>query len=97
MLADYAKSFKKKRESIAVPDKSGIVGQPVGRDELLRQLQYEMIPYSPEELVEIANKEFVLVRRRMLKASREMGFGDDWKAAEEKVKNVLCRRANNRK
>jgi uncharacterized protein (DUF885 family) len=87
LLADYAGAFKKKREAIAFPDKSGIVGQPVGRDELMRQLQYEMIPYSPEELIEIANKEFSWCDREMIKASREMGFGDDWKAAEEKVKN----------
>jgi hypothetical protein len=59
----------------------------VGRDELVRQLQYEMIPYSPEELIEIANKEFAWCDREMIRASREMGFGDDWKAAEEKVKN----------
>jgi uncharacterized protein (DUF885 family) len=87
LLADYAGAFKKKRETIAFPDKSGIVGQPAGRDELLRQLQYEMVPYSPEELIEIANKEFAWCDQEMIKASREMGFGDDWKAAEEKVKN----------
>ncbi|MBS1666894.1 MAG: DUF885 family protein [Bacteroidetes bacterium] len=87
LLGEYADAFKKKRESIATPDKSGIVGQPVGRDELVRQLQYEMIPYSPEELIDIANKEFAWCDAEMLKASREMGFGDNWKAAEEKVKN----------
>ncbi|WP_315822441.1 hypothetical protein [Paraflavitalea speifideaquila] len=38
-----------------------------------------MIPYTPEELVEIANKEFAWCDAEMLKASREMGFGDDWK------------------
>jgi len=87
LLEDYGQSFKKKRESIAMPDKSGIVGQPVGRDEIVRQLQYEMIPYTPEELTDIANKEFAWCDAEMLKASREMGFGDNWKAAEEKVKN----------
>ncbi|WP_153795822.1 DUF885 family protein [Foetidibacter luteolus] len=89
LLKVYAAAFKKKRESIAKPDSSGIVGQPVGRDELARQLKYEMIPYSPEELIEIANKEFAWCDAEMLKASREMGFGDDWKAAMEKVKNTF--------
>ena len=89
LLGDYSKAFRKKRESIATPDKSGIVGQPVGRDELVRQLEYEMIPYTPEELIDIANKEFAWCDAEMLKASREMGFGDDWKAAEEKVKNTF--------
>ncbi|HLX91511.1 MAG TPA: DUF885 family protein [Puia sp.] len=87
LLGDYAQWFKKKRETMVMPDKSGIVGRPVGRDELIRQLNYEMIPYSPEELIGIANKEFAWCDSEMLKASREMGFGDDWKAAEEKVKN----------
>lgn len=68
-------------------DGSGIVGYPVGREELLRQLQGEMIPYSPEELVDIANAEFAWCDAELLKASREMGFGDDWKKAQEKVKN----------
>ena len=46
-----------------------------------------MIPYSPEELIDIANKEFAWCDKEMLKASKEMGFGDNWKAALEKVKN----------
>ncbi|RDV13467.1 DUF885 domain-containing protein [Pontibacter diazotrophicus] len=68
-------------------DESGIVGSPIGREELIRQLEYEMIPYTPEELIEIANKEFAWCDREMLKASRELGFGDDWHQALEKVKN----------
>jgi hypothetical protein len=86
-LSAYAGVFKEKNTSLAVPDKSGIAGHPVGREELLRQLKYEMIPYTPEELIDIANKEFAWCDQEMLKASREMGFGDNWKAALEKVKN----------
>ncbi len=69
-------------------DKSGIVGSPIGRDELIRQLQLEMIPYTPQELIDVANKEFAWCDREMLKASRELGFGDDWHKALEKVKNT---------
>jgi len=86
-LAGYSTDLKDKSKSMATPDKSGIAGHPVGRDELMRQLKYEMIPYSPEELIDIANKEFAWCDQEMLKASKEMGFGDDWKAALEKVKN----------
>jgi len=68
-------------------DGSGIIGNPIGREELIRQLQLEMIPYTPEELVDLANKEFAWCDAEMLKASREMGFGDKWKDALEKVKN----------
>jgi len=86
-LGAYAEGFKENSKRFAANDKSGIVGRPIGRAELVRQLQYEMIPYSPEELIGIANKEFAWCDREMLKASREMGFGDNWKAALEKVKN----------
>jgi hypothetical protein len=86
-LSAYADAFKENSKRFAAGDKSGIVGRPVGRAELVRQLQFEMIPYSPEELIGIANKEFAWCDREMLKASREMGFGDNWKAALEKVKN----------
>lgn len=79
---------KTKAAPAAKDDGSGIVGFPVGRDELIRQLQGELIPYTPEELVEIANAEFAWCDAEMLKASREMGFGDDWKKALEKVKNT---------
>lgn len=69
-------------------DGSGIVGYPIGREELVRQLQNELIPYSPEELIDIANKEFAFCDAEMLKASQEMGFGKDWHKALEKVKNT---------
>ncbi len=69
-------------------DGSGIIGNPIGNEELIRQLREEMIAYTPDELIAIANKEFAWCDVEMLKASREMGFGDDWKAAMEKVKNT---------
>jgi len=89
LLNLYAQSIKKKGRltSSQKDDGSGIVGNPIGHDELVRQLKLEFIPYTPEELVEIANKEFTWCDAELLKASREMGFGDNWKAAQEKVKN----------
>ncbi|MBK7872214.1 MAG: DUF885 family protein [Saprospiraceae bacterium] len=69
-------------------DKSGIVGNPIGKEAILTSLKHEMIPYTPEELIAIAEKEFDWCRKEMLKASRDMGFGDRWKDAMEKVKNT---------
>ncbi|MEH6681826.1 MAG: DUF885 family protein [Sediminicola sp.] len=86
-LDEYSELFKKKIDLGKAVDKSGIVGVPVGREVLMEQLAYEMIPYSPEELIKIANEEFAWCDAEMLKASKEMGFGTDWKAAQEKVKN----------
>jgi uncharacterized protein (DUF885 family) len=65
-----------------------IVGNPIGRDGLMSELTFEMIPYTPEELIAIANKEFAWCEEEMKKASREMGYGDDWKKALEKVKTM---------
>jgi uncharacterized protein (DUF885 family) len=62
--------------------------RPLGRDALLLELQREMIPYTPEELIAIANNELAWCTREMLTASREMGFGEDWHAALEKVKTM---------
>lgn len=89
-LIDYGHLWQEK--SKAAPggkdDGSHIVGYPIGKEEIIRQLQLEFIPYTPEELVEIANKEFAWCDAEMLKASQEMGFGKDWKKALEKVKNT---------
>jgi len=68
-------------------DNSDIIGDPIGRDALISELQYEMIPYTPEELIAFAEKEFAWCENEMKKASRELGYGDDWKKALERVKN----------
>src|SRR5688572_12726855 len=89
LLNVYTVILKKKGKetSSQKDDGSGIIGNPIGSKELIRQLQLEFIPYSAEELVEIANKEFAYCDAELLKASKEMGFDDNWKAAQEKVKN----------
>lgn len=60
---------------------------PVGNDALVEALTAAMIPYSPDELIKIANREFAWCDREMLRASAEMGFASDWKKAVEAVKN----------
>ena len=89
LLNVYAGLLKSKGKETSgqKDDGSGIIGNPIGGKELIRQLQLEFIPYTAEELVEIANKEFAYCDAELLKTSREMGFADNWKAAQEKVKN----------
>ena len=69
-------------------DGSGIIGKPVGRKTLIKNLEYEFIPYTPEELIETAESQFAWCKAEMIKAANEMGYGDDWKAALEHVKNT---------
>lgn len=87
-LTKYAAQLKLKADPALLPkdDGSGIIGISIGRDELIRQLQYEMIPYTPEELIDLANREFAWCDAELLKASREMGFGENWRQAQENVK-----------
>ncbi|MEK6482093.1 DUF885 family protein [Catalinimonas sp. 4WD22] len=89
LFSTYIDSLNKKSKVISSQqrDSSGIVGNPIGREEIIRQLENEMIPYTPEELIEIANIEFAWCDEQMLQASEELGFGNDWHAALEKVKN----------
>jgi hypothetical protein len=69
-------------------DATGITGAARGREGLLQDLADEMIPYSPEQLIALAEKEFAWCEAEMRKASRQMGLGDDWKQALEKVKGM---------
>ena len=64
-----------------------IIGDPIGADGLELDLRYEMIPYTAPELIAIAEREYAFSLSEAKKAAREMGFGDDWKAAMEKVKD----------
>ncbi|KAJ3476579.1 hypothetical protein NLG97_g9086 [Lecanicillium saksenae] len=63
-----------------------IIGQPIGREALLVELEAEMIAYSPEELLDLADNIFQWCEVQMKNASNELGFGDDWKRALDYVK-----------
>ena len=47
-----------------------------------------MIPYTPEELIALAKNELAWCTKEMLRASHDMGYGDDWHKALEHVKGV---------
>ncbi|HEV7700250.1 MAG TPA: DUF885 family protein [Pyrinomonadaceae bacterium] len=85
-LGDYQKFVTEKLVGIKPDDKTTIIGDPIGREALLAELQYEMIPYTPEELLQIADKEWEWCQKELKKASREMGYGDDYMKAIEAVK-----------
>ena len=87
-LDKYAKFVREKLAGIKPEDKTAIVGNPVGRDALMAEIAYAMIPYTPEELIALAKSELAWCDREMLRASHEMGFGDDWHKALEKVKDM---------
>ncbi|HRK22537.1 MAG TPA: DUF885 family protein [Fimbriimonadaceae bacterium] len=87
-IVAYAKFLREKVIGLKPDDKDAIVGDPVGEARLMEDLRNEFIPYTPAELIAIAEKEYAWCEAEMKKASREMGFGDDWRKALEKVKTL---------
>ena len=65
-----------------------LLGDPIGRGPLLDALSREWISYTPEQLIDIAKQEMAWCLEERKKAARKMGFGDDWKAAQNHVKNL---------
>ncbi|AIE84897.1 DUF885 family protein [Fimbriimonas ginsengisoli] len=85
-LDDYVNFVRERIVAIKADDKTTIIGFPIGREALLADLEFERIPYTPEELIAIADKQYDWCLAEMKKASRELGYGDDWHKALEHVK-----------
>ncbi len=61
-----------------------LVGDPIGAAALTAGLAHEMIPYSPEELIDVANREFSWCESQLATAATAMGTTP--KGAIEKIK-----------
>jgi uncharacterized protein (DUF885 family) len=90
-LKDYEKLLRETVVGIRPGEPEPIIGDPIGAAGLAADLAHEMIPYAVEELIAIAQREFAWCEAELVRASREMGFGDDWKAALEEVKRSYVR------
>ncbi len=88
-LEDYRVFLREQVVGVKADDKEAIIGDPIGRDALMVELAHEMIPYSPEDLIALAKKEMAWCEAEMRKASRELGYGDDWHRALEHVKSQI--------
>ncbi len=87
-LEDYTKAVKAKADIRIFDDGSNIGGNRIGKQELNRRLKSEMISYNYEDLLRLADQEMEWCRNELMKATKAMGFGTDWKAAQEKLKNT---------
>ncbi len=85
-LDRYRKLLREKVVGTREGEDEPIVGDPIGAEGLAVDLAGEMIPYTAAELITIAEQEYRLLENEAKHAAREMGFGEDWKAALEKVK-----------
>ncbi|GAB5404925.1 MAG: DUF885 family protein [Aureliella sp.] len=86
-LTNHRTALRNKVVGVPDSDKDTIVGLPIGADGLKLELQHEWIAHSPEELVALAKREMAWCDAEMEKASRSLGFGDDWRAAMEHTKS----------
>jgi len=85
-LKGYRRLLRERIVGVKEGQDEPIVGRPIGREALLADLAAEMIPYTPEQLIGIARRELAWSQAEMLRASRELGLGEDWRAALERVK-----------
>ena len=87
-LRSYATFLEQELGGVRPGDTDTLVGDPIGRDALQQALYAERIPYTPEELIAIAEREFAWCTEERLKAANEMGLNGDWRAAQEAVKKA---------
>lgn len=66
-------------------DPETIIGDPIGRAAVEQALRHELIPYSPEQVVRIAETELAWCRGELGAAAADMGYAD-WRQALEAIK-----------
>ncbi len=85
-LEGYAKFLREKIVGVKAGEDEPIIGDPIGAEGLKLDLAREMIPYTPTELIAVAEQELAWCQAEWKKVAQAMGLGDDWKAALEKTK-----------
>ncbi len=87
-LKDYSSSLEKEVAGLDPDDPHQLLGDPIGAAALRQELDFERIAYSPEELIQIAEREFAWCQEQRRLAAEEMGLNGDWRAAQEQVKEA---------
>ncbi|MFO1064248.1 MAG: DUF885 family protein [Pirellulales bacterium] len=85
-LTKHRTLLREKIVGVPESDKETILGLPIGDEGLKLELEHEWIALSTDELIRIADEEMKWCDEQMSAASRELGFGDDWRKAMAHVK-----------
>jgi hypothetical protein len=85
-LESYAKYLREEIAGVKNKDDAPLLGKAQGASNLQDQLAHEFIPYTPDELIQIAEREFAWCETEMKKAAQDMKLGDDWGKALLRVK-----------
>jgi len=86
-LREYEQYVREELGGDRPGEQSYAIMEPAGREVLMKELAFEMIPYTPEEILSIGWQELAWCEKERLAATRELGYGDDWQKAIEHVKN----------
>ena len=87
-LAAYCKVLTETIVGERVGEIPPIANQPMGRQAIVDALHDEAIAYSPEELIDIAEKQLVWCEKEMERVCGELGFPGDRDAAIEHIKQM---------
>jgi uncharacterized protein (DUF885 family) len=85
-LEGYAKFLREEIAGVKGKDEDPLLGRAIGAEALQRALDHEFIPYTPQELIALAEREFAWCEAQMKLAAGEMRLGDDWKKALARLK-----------
>ncbi len=84
-LNDYSKYLRESVAGVKGNDDDPLLGEPLGRQALIDEINSELLAYGPEELIAIGEAEFAWCEEQMRLAAAELGY-DDPKEALEHVK-----------
>ncbi len=87
-IANHRKAIREKLAGLDDSDSDKIVGVPIGNEALLKELRYAWIPYSPQELITIGEREMQWCEDRFREVANELKLDGDWRKALEQVKSL---------
>ena len=87
-IANHRKAIREKLAGLDDSDTDKIVGVPIGNEALLKELRYAWIPYTPQELIAIGEREMQWCEDRFKEAANELKLDGDWRKALEQVKSL---------
>jgi hypothetical protein len=82
-LAAYIKALREKVVGYRGREDEPIIGNPIGKAALAKTCCQSSSPTRRKNCSPSPSASFAWCDKEMLRASRDMGFGDDWRAALE--------------
>lgn len=85
-LEGYAKMLREEAGGLRGREDDALLGEPVGADDLAAALRLEFLACSAAELIAIGERELAWCEAQRASLTRDLGLGDDWRAALAAVK-----------